>query len=184
MPSLGMTDEIGRLIGTSVVSFLLSFMLMRVWLPFAPKRSGEVLMQVPVGLVQRLLIYRVQAMWVLAFLLIASLPESFGLTWLQLLPGTQAFALAGIVLIISLPLRYVFYDRGVALSNGVPRPYKSFRRIEPRDIRPGRRWPLQGTTTVILRGRKTTRGSEPSNTLYLPGSQAQAVLRLLRKHFR
>src|SRR5437867_7015601 len=115
MPAPGMSLDIGRLIGTSLVSFLLSFMLMRVWLPFAPKRGGEVLMQVPVGLVQKLLIHRTQALAVLAFVVLGSLPTNQG-TWF--LPGTQTAALAGMAIMMSLPLRYVFYDRGVALSNG------------------------------------------------------------------
>jgi hypothetical protein len=176
-----MPEQVGRLIGTSLVSFMLSFMLMRVWLPFAPKRPGEVLLQVPVGLVQRLLIQRNQILAVAAFLLLGSLPQNFG-QWF--LPGTQSVALVGLAIIISLPLRYVFYDRGVALSNGVPRAYKSFRKLDPKDVRTGRRWLLAGTTTIILRGRKTARGSEPSNTLYIPSSQAPAVTRLLRKHVR
>jgi hypothetical protein len=179
-----MSTDVGMLIGTSLVSFLLSFMLMRVWLPFAPKRGGEVLLQVPVGLVQRLLIYRTQALAVLAFIVAASLPDSFGLTWLRLLPGTQTVALVAMAIIISLPLRYVFYDAGVALSNGVPRPYKSFRKLDPRDVRQGRRRPLATTTTIVLRGRKTARGTERGTTLYLPSNQAPAVVRLLRRHVR
>src|SRR6476620_9964156 len=98
-----MPDQVGPLIGTSLVSFLLSFMLMRVWVPFAPKRGGEVLLQVPVGIMQRLLIYRNQALAVLAFLVVGSLPDSFGLTWIRFLAGTQQVALVGLLLIISLP---------------------------------------------------------------------------------
>jgi hypothetical protein len=176
-----MPEQIGRLIGTSAVSFMLSFMLMRVWLPFSPKRGGEVLLQVPVGLMQKALIQRNQAIAVLAFLALGSLPQNMG-QWF--LPGTQSVALVGMLLIMTLPLRYVFYDRGVALSNGVPRPYKSFRRVEARDVRPGRRSLLRGTTTIVLRGRKTAKGTEPTHTLYVPSDQAPAVLRLLKKHVR
>jgi hypothetical protein len=176
-----MSLDIGRLIGTSLVSFLLSFMLMRVWLPFAPKRGGEVLLQVPVGIVQRLLIHRTQALLVLAYLVIGSLPGNSG-QWF--LPGTQSVALAGLLIIITLPLRYVFYDRGVALSNGVPRSYRTFRKLEARDIRQGRRRPLAGTTTIVLRGRKTARGNEPGTTLYVPSNQVGAVTRLLRRHLK
>src|SRR5947208_14821030 len=114
-----MPEEAGRLIGTSLVSFLLSFMLMRVWLPFAPKRAGTVLLGVPGGIVQRLLIHRTQAIAVLAFLAIGSLPDTLGFTWIRFLPGTQTVALGGLAIIVSMPLRYVFYDRGVALSTGV-----------------------------------------------------------------
>ena len=175
------------LIGTSLISFLLSFMLMRAWLPFAPKRGGEVLLQVPVGLMQRLLIHRTQALAVLAFVILGSLPQNQG-NWF--LPGTQTAALAGLAIIIALPLRYVFYDRGVALSNGVPRPYRSFRKLDTRDVRQGRlRVPgplaaLGGTTTITLRGRKTERGTNSSHTLYIPSAQAPAVVRLLRRHLR
>ena len=66
----------------------------------------------------------------------------------------------------------------------MPRPYKSFRKLDLRDVRQGRRWPLAGTTTIVLRGRKTTRGTEPGTTLYLPSDQAQTALRLLRRHVR
>ena len=168
-------------LGTMAVSFLLSFMLMRVWLPFAPKRGGEVLLQVPVGIVQRLLIYRTQAALVLLAIIGGSLPGGEN-SWF--LPGTQQVALAGLLVIIALPLRYMFYDRGIALSNGAPRSYKLFRKVETRDVRAGQRWPLKGTTTIALRGRKTARGSEPGTTLYIPGNQAGAVVRLLRRHVR
>ncbi len=156
-------------------------MLMRVWLPFAPKRAGEVLLQVPVGLVQKLLIHRTQALAVLAFIVLGSLPQNQG-NWF--LPGTQTAALAGMAVIIALPLRYVFYDRGVALSNGVPRPYRAFRKVDARDVRQGKRSVLAGTTTITLRGRKTDRGTNPSHTLYMPSAQAPEVVRLLRRHIR
>ncbi len=41
------------LIGSSFVSFLLSFMLMKAWLPFAPKRPGEILLEVRLTWTQR-----------------------------------------------------------------------------------------------------------------------------------
>jgi hypothetical protein len=169
------------LIGTSLISFLLSFMLMRVWLPFAPKRGGEVLLQVPVGFVQKLLIHRNQAVAVVAFILLGSLPTNQG-TWF--LPGTQTAALAGMAIMMTLPLRYIFSDRGVALSNGVPKPYRAFRKVEARDVRAGQRSVLKGTTTITLRGRKTDKGTNPSHTIYVPSEQAPAVVRLLRRHIR
>ena len=172
-----MPVEYQRLIGSSFISFMLSFMLMKAWLPFAPKRSGSVLLEVRLTLLQRLLIHRTQAIIVLLYLLIGSVPP-FQETWF--LPGTQPAALAGLFVILMLPLRYVFYDHGFALNNGVPRAYKSFRRF---DVRPGRRW-LAANTTFVLRGRRGERGAQPSAMLFVPTTEAQAVTRLLRRHIR
>ena len=36
-----MSEDVWSLIGSSSISFMLSFMLMTAWLPFAPKRAGE-----------------------------------------------------------------------------------------------------------------------------------------------
>jgi hypothetical protein len=89
-------------------------------------------------------------------------------------------ALAGLAVVLMLPLRYVFTDRGVALNNGVPRLYRSFRRF---DVRPGRRW-LADNTTIVLRGRKLARGTAPAAPLFIPSSAAPAVTRVLKRHLR
>jgi hypothetical protein len=175
-----MPADIWQIIGTSMVSFLLSFMLMKVWLPFAPRRQGEVLLQVHVQFIQRVMIHRNQAFWVLLFILAGSLPV-YEQPWF--LPGTQPTALAALFLIISLPLRYVFTDRGIGIGNTVPRPYRTFRRLDMQDVRQGRGL-LATTTIIVLRGRKLPRGTAPSMTLYLPSSQAPAVIRLLKRHLR
>jgi hypothetical protein len=172
--------NISEIIGSSLVSFLLSFMLMKVWLPFAPRRSGNVLLVVPVGPLQRLLIHRNQALLVLAYIVIGSLPNA-GQGWF--LPGTQPAALAGLLIIMMLPLRYVFTENGIALSNGVPRTYKSFRRLDNRDIRSGRRL-LAGNATIRLHGRRLERGTAPGMTLHIPASQTAPVTRLLKRHVR
>ena len=41
-----------------------------------------------------------------------------------------------------------------------------------------------GTTTITLRGRKADRGTYPSHRLYVPSTQAPAVVRFLRRHIR
>lgn len=169
--------DVQRLIGSSFISFMLSYMLMKAWLPFAPKRPGEVQMEVRLGVLQRLLVHRTQAIIVLLYIVIGSLPP-FQDVWL--LPGTQPAALAGLIVVLMLPLRYVFTDRGVGINNGVPRVYKTFRRF---DVRLGRRW-LAGNATLILHGRKLARGSQPSTMLYLPASEVPAVTRFLKRHVR
>ena len=175
-----MTDDVWSLIGSSSVSFMLSFMLMTAWLPFTPKRPGEVLLRVQLGLVQRLLVHRSKAIVMLAIVvgLSALGPPVFGRE--LLIPGTPAIALTGFLAIMLLPMRYVFTDRGVAINNGVPRMYKSFRRF---DVRTGKRW-LADTATIVLHGRKTERGTIQSHALFVPVSSQGEVVRLLKKHVR
>jgi len=174
-----MANDVWSLIGSSSVSFMLSFMMMTAWLPFAPKRSGEVLLSVQLSFPQRLLIHRSKAMVMLAIIAVLSIAPA--LTGRELLiPGTPAIALAGFAAILMLPMRYVFTDRGVGINNGVPRGYKSFRRF---DVRTGRRW-LAETTTIMLQGRKTERGMVPSHALYVPKSEQAEVVRQLKKHVR
>ena len=173
-----MTQQWWQLIGSSFVSFMLSFMLMTAWLPFAPKRAGTVLLEVPMGFLQRVLVHRTKAALLMAYVLIATMP---GLGGAWLIPGTPAIALLGLMVILMLPMRYVFTDRGVAINNGVPRPYKLFRRFE---ARPGRRW-LANNVTLILRGRKDEKGRTLNgHSLYLPTDAQAEVTRLLKKHVR
>jgi hypothetical protein len=182
-----MQGNIWPLIGSSFTSFLLSFMLMKAWLPFAPKRTAEVLLEVPLGYLQRVLIHRTQAMLILAWLIAGTLFQELpqltgGPEAIQLyLPGTEMASLIGLVVILMLPLRYVFTDRGVALNNGVARPYKGFRRF---DVKPGRRGPLADNLTITLRGRKTAQGVEGSYSLFLPKAAQTDVVRLLKRHVR
>ena len=175
-----MENDVVSLIGSSSISFMLSFMMMTAWLPFAPKRAGDVLLRVPLGLVQRLLVHRAKA--IVMLLLVVGLsalgPMVAGRD--LLIPGTPMIALVGFGVILMLPMTYVFSDRGVSINNGVPRGYKSFRRF---DVRLGRRW-LADTATIILHGRKTDRGAVSSHALFVPvGAQAD-VVRLLKKHVR
>ncbi|MGH2355065.1 MAG: hypothetical protein ACRDJN_25940, partial [Chloroflexota bacterium] len=153
------------------------YMLMRSWLPFAPKRPGRLLLEVPLGLLQRLLVHRTQAIIVLLYILVGSLPV-FEQRWF--LPGTQPAALAGLAVILMLPLRYVFTDYGVALNRGVPRPYKSFRRFV---ARPGR-GRLASNTTITLQGRKQARGTAPSLMIFIPTTATPEVTRLLKRYLR
>lgn len=164
-------------VGSSAISFLLSFMLMKSWLPFAPKRQGEVLLTVPVTVLQRLLIHRWQAMLVLLILVVGSVPA---LDRPLILQGTQPAALVGLLVILSLPLRYVFSDRGVGVGNTLPRPYRSFRRYT---LREGRGL-LAGNTTLTLEGRRGQRGASSSLRLYLPPSKVPEVTKLLRRRLR
>jgi len=173
-----MPVDIQRLLGSTFVSFMLSFMLMKSWLPFAPKRPGEVLLEVPLAPLQRLQVHRTQAIVVLLYILVGSLPI-FEDRWF--LPGTQPAALAALAIIIFLPLRYVFSTYGIALSKGVPRPYKSFRRYT---LRNGRGRFLSGNTTITLQGRKQGKGSASNMTLYIPSSATPEVTRTLKRHLR
>jgi hypothetical protein len=172
-------EELQRVIGSTFVSFMLSFMLVKAWLPFAPKRTGQVLLEVPLGLLQRLLVHRTQAILVLLYILAGSLPI-FEERWF--LPGTQPAALAALAVILMLPLRYVFRDTGVGLNNGVPRLYKSFRRFVARQGK-GR---LAGNTTIVLEGRRQGQRARPGPgaTLYIPASATAEVTRVLKRHLR
>jgi hypothetical protein len=163
--------------GTILMWSMLSTMLMKAWMPFAPKQPGEKLLEVPLGPWQRLLVHRTAAIVLLLVLIVGSIP---GLPVQLYLPGTQSVALVAMVVVYMLPLRYVFTDRGVGINNGVPRLYKAFRRF---DVRPGRRW-LAGNITFILRGRKTPRGTTGSYALFIPKQWQPEVTRVLKKHVR
>jgi hypothetical protein len=166
-----------RLIGSSLVSFMLSYMLMKVWLPFAPRRAGEVLLEVPLGFLQRVLVHRTQAIFLLLYLILGTLP---GTGTDLFYPGTAPIGLLGMLAIMLLPLRYVFTERGVGLNNGVPRAYRTFRRF---DVRAGRRW-LASNVTIMLRGRRAERGTHPSYALFIPKAAQADVVRFLKRHVR
>jgi hypothetical protein len=134
-------------------------------------------LEVPLTLLQRIMIHRVWAVLVLLFVLAGSLPTFEGRLYLA---GTPAAAIAGMVIVIMLPLRYVFTDTGISLNNGVPRTYKTFRRFT---VKPGRRW-LKVNTTIDLQGRKLPKGTAPSMKIYVPSTEAPAVTRVLKKHLR
>jgi hypothetical protein len=171
--------DLWRIIGSTIVSFLLSMMLMRAWLPFAPRRPGEVQLEVPLGFLQRVLVHRNQAILLVAYVLLSRLPGS---DWL--LPGTEYVALAGLAVILMIPMRYVFTDRAVGINNTVPRPYRHFRKFEfRRDVRQGKRW-LANNVTIFLRGRKTDKGTFQSHTLFVPLSARDDVLHVLKRHVR
>ena len=116
-----MENDVWSLIGSSSVSFMLSFMVMTAWLPFAPKRAGQVLLRVQLGLVQRLLVHRAKAIVMLALVVGLSALGPVVLGRDLLIPGTPAIALTGFLAILMLPMRYVFTDRGVGINNGIPR---------------------------------------------------------------
>lgn len=175
-----MENDVLSLIGSSSISFMLSFMMMTAWLPFAPKRPGEVLLRVPLGLPQRLLVHRSKAIVMLAIVVALSAIGPVVAGRDLLIPGTPAIALVGFLVILTLPMRYVFTDRGVSINNGVPRFYKNFRRFE---VRLGRRW-LRETATIVLQGRKMERRTAPSHALFVPVAAQGDVVRLLKKHVR
>jgi hypothetical protein len=174
-----MSLDFQRLLGSTFVSFMLSYMLMKAWLPFAPRRTGKVLLEVPLGLMQRLLVHRTQAILLLLYILVGSLPV-FEERWF--LPGTQPAALVALAVIFMLPLRYVFTDQGIRLNNGVPRPYKSLRRFS---VHSGRgRLSAAATTTIRLEGRRQGRRATAGANLYLPSGDAPAVVRVLKRYVR
>lgn len=170
------------LIGSSFVSFLLSFMLVKAWIPFAPKRPGDVLLEVPLGWAQRFLVHRTQAVLLLLYLAIGSMPDA-GETWF--LPGTQAAGLAGLGLVLALPLRYVLTTVGVRINNGVAWSWKSFRAFNMRAPSPLFRLDaLPSTTEVRLSGRQLQKGRAPDRALYLPPAMAANATRVIRRCVR
>ncbi len=172
-----MSVEFQQLLGSSLISFMLSLMLLKWWLPFSRPRAGEVLLEVPLGPLQRLLVHRTQAIMVLLYILIGSLPI-FEERWF--LPGTQPVAIAALAVIMMLPLRYVFTDLGVRLNNGVPRSFKTFRRFT---ARPGR-GVVARNTTITLQGRKQGRRTAPSFLLFVPTEAVPGVTRLLKRQLK
>lgn len=170
------------LIGSSFVSFLLSFMLMKAWLPFAPKRPGELLLEVRLTWMQRLMVHRTQGIILLLYIVLGSLPGTED-QWF--LPGTQPAGVAALAAILMLPLRYVFTTNGVAINNGTTWGWKSFRRY---DIRQGKaplgRTEFGATSTINLVGRPLAKGTAPGRTLYVPGTSTTDVARILRRCVR
>ena len=162
-------------------------MLMKAWMPGAPKREGTVLLEVPLTIWQRIFIHRSQAILVLLILLGGAAPW---LTAPLYLPGTLQAAMGGLFIVVMLPLRYVFTDRGVSLNSAPSRLYKNFRRFEIRSGRTAK--PLlpipaalvPDNARITLHGRKQERGTYPPMTLYVPTAQTQAVMRLLKRYVR
>jgi hypothetical protein len=170
------------LIGSSFVSFLLAFMLVKAWIPFAPKRPGEVLLEVHLGWAQRFLVHRTQGLLLVLYLFLGSLPDA-GVVWF--LPGTQGAGLVGLAIVLALPLRYVLTTAGVSINNGVPWGWKGFRRYDIRPAAPLLRVnALPSSVTVQLTGRPQGRGRAPDRTLYLPVSAISDVTRIIRRCVR
>lgn len=170
------------LIGSSFVSFLLAFMLVKAWIPFAPKRPGEVLLEIPLGWAQRFLIHRTQGLLLVLYLLLGSMPDA-GLNWF--LPGTQAAGLAGLALVLALPLRYVLTTNGVSINNGFPWGWKTFRKYEVRPAAPLLRIAaLPSSSAMQLVGRPQGRGRAPDRTLYLPAAAVTEATRIIRRCVR
>lgn len=159
-----------QIIGSSLVSFMLSLMLVRVWTPFGPRAAGEVLLEVPLSLPQRLQVHRTQVLVLSLYVFLGS-PEIqrllFGAQgWY--LPGTEFAAVGGLVLLVFLPMRYVFTDEGVRINHGVLRQYRLFRRF---DVRP---------TRIVLQPKRRA----SSFVLHVYSDQQQPVVRLLKRQLR
>ncbi len=170
------------MVGSSFVSFLLSFMVAKAWRPFAPKRSEDVLLEVPMGWFERLLVHRTQGALLIIYLLLGSIPDA-GETWF--LEGTPSIGLVGLAVVLSLPMRYVFTTTGVGINNNASWGWKTFRKY---DVRPARSpfgvTALPATATIRLSGRAAGRGRAPDRTLHLRAESVNEATRIIRRCVR
>ncbi|MAG36640.1 MAG: hypothetical protein CL878_10435 [Dehalococcoidia bacterium] len=162
-----MPDNWIELFGSSFVSLLLSLMLLRVWFPFGSRRSGSILYETRLSPLRRVLVLRGLLLLLTAYVGLGQV-ERYFLDRGYYLPGTEYVALGGALIMLSLPMRYVLTDRGVAINNTSPRIWREFRRFDARGNK------------IVLTPRK---GKRP-HTLYIPASEHKAVTRVLKRRFR
>ena len=156
-----------ELLGSSLVSVLLTLMLLRVWLPLGSRQSGKVLYETQLSPLHRTLVLRGMLLLLTAYIGLGQI-ERYFLDRQFYLPGTEYVALGGAFIVLSLPMRYVFTDHGVAINNTAPRLWREFRRF------------VAHRNQILLSPRKGNR----SHVLYIPASEHKAVIRILKRRFR
>jgi hypothetical protein len=167
------TGDTIRFAGWLLVSTVLWFMVLKVWMPFAPKVEGQVLHQSRLRLRQKLLLHRTHLYLLSLLLLLGVLPGPRGTTLLP--PVAYPLALGVVLIVLGLPVRYVFTDRGLVLSAGVFgahalfRAWKEFRRYHIRD------------EAIVLEGRPRR---YTSYLIVADQDQQREIRRLLKRHLR
>ena len=142
-------------------------MLLRVWIPFRKQPPGDVVHEIPLPPLQRIRVHQGSLLLLAAYLGIGQIEQLF-LGRYYYLPGTEIIALVGVLIVLTLPMRYVLTDRGVAINNTAPRLWRQFRRYDV------------GARKIVLRPKRGFR----SYTLYVSADAQAPVLRVLKRRLR
>jgi hypothetical protein len=154
-----------QIIGTSLASFLLALLFLRIYLPFAPKRPGNPIGKIRLGLREKVLIFRPTLIPMLLLLFVNQIPVS-GIQFAFMLPGTELMIMLAIVVAAVVPVSYIFTTDGYALSNGQAHKWESFRRYEVEN------------GVVVLEGK----GERPTKQkLYIPAEKENALRTVLKR---
>jgi hypothetical protein len=156
---------LSQIIGTSLASFLLALLYLRIYLPFAPKRPGEPIGKIRIGLREKILSFRPTLIPLMLLLLINQIPVS-GIQFSFMLPGTELMIMLAIMIAAFVPVSYIFTTEGYSMSNGQAHRWESFKRYE---IENG---------VVVLEGK----GERPlKQKLYIPMEKEKALRTVLKR---
>lgn len=157
-----------QIIGTSLASFLLALLFLRIYLPFAPRRPGSPIGKIRLGLREKVLIFRPTLIPLLLLLFINQIPVS-GIQYSFMLPGTEMMIMLAVVIGAVVPVSYIFTTEGYTLSNGQAHRWESFRRYELEN------------GVVNLEGK----GERPiKQKLYIPTEKEDALRTVLKQFVR
>lgn len=157
-----------QIIGTSLASFLLALLFLRIYLPFAPRRPGTPIGKIRLGLREKVLIFRPTLIPLLLLLFINQIPVS-GIQFSFMLPGTEMMIMLAVVIAAVVPVSYIFTTEGYTLSNGQAHRWESFRRYELEN------------GVVNLEGK----GERPvKQKLYIPMEKEDALRTVLKQFVR
>lgn len=157
---------LSQIIGTSLASFLLALLYLRIYLPFAPKRPGKPLGKIRLGLREKVLIFRPTLIPLLLLLFVNQIPVS-GIQFSFMLAGTELMIMLAVLIAAIIPVSYIFTTEGYTLSNGQAHRWESFRRYELEN------------GVLLLEGK----GERPiKQKLYIP-LEKQDALRTVLKRF-
>ena len=156
---------LSQIIGTSLASFLLALLFLRIYLPFAPKRPGTPIGKIRLGIREKVLIFRPTLIPLLLLLFINQIPVE-GIQFSFMLPGTELMIMLAILIAAVVPMAYIFTTEGYSLSNGQAHKWENIRRYE-----------VEGGT-VVLEGK----GERPmKQKLYIPLGKEDALRTVLKR---
>ncbi len=156
---------LSQIIGTSLASFLLALLYLRIYLPFAPKRPGQPIGRIRLGIREKILIFRPTLIPLLLLLFVNQIPVS-GIQFSFMLPGTELMIMLATVIAALVPVSYIFTTEGYSLSNGQTHRWESFRRYEV------------DRGVVVLEGK----GERPlKQKLYIPAEKENALRTVLKR---
>ncbi len=154
-----------QIIGTSLASFLLALLFLRIYLSFAPKRPGQTIGRVRLGLREKVLVFRPTLIPLLLLLFVNQIPVE-GIQFSFMLPGTELMIMIAVLAAAFIPISYIFTTEGYTLSNGQTHKWESFRRYEM----------ANGTVTLEGKGERPTK-----QKLYIPSQKENAVRTVLKR---